>query len=138
MSREMKQPDTTGMPDELQVKVHVSKCHAGVWRLKQTWVRAVRMITLSLRSKRRQENIAAVEWLSTSIVHDLRNPPGAIYAAAEMLLDVDAQPTQVNRRATNIYRAAGRMRELLADLSSFARGNRPMVEICDIGEIIAA
>src|ERR1700689_4504375 len=104
----MKRPDTTGMPDKLQVKVHVSKCHAGVWRLKQTWVRAIRMITLSLRSKRGQEHLSAVEWLSPSIVHDLRNPLGAIYAAAEMSLDVDAEPTQVNRLATNIYRAAGR------------------------------
>jgi signal transduction histidine kinase len=126
------------MLDELQVKVHVNKPRAGVWRLKETWVRAIKMITLSLRSKRWQNNISAVEWLSTSIVHDLRNPLGAIYAAAEMLIDVNAEPIQVNRLATNIYRAAGRMRELLADLNSVARGNRPMVEICDIGEIVAA
>jgi signal transduction histidine kinase len=111
---------------------------AGVWRLKETCVRATRMITLSLRSESWQENISAVEWLSTSIVHDLRNPLGAIYAAAEMLIELDAGPTQVKRLATNIYRAAGRMRELLADLNSVARGNRPTAEICDIGEVIAA
>jgi signal transduction histidine kinase len=96
------------------------------------------MITRSLRSKSRQEAVSAVDWLSTSIVHDLRNPLGAIYAAAEMLIDADAGPAQVNRLATNIYRAAGRMRELLADLNSVACGNRPTVEICDIGEIITA
>jgi hypothetical protein len=55
-----------------------------------------------------------------------------------MLIQVDAGPTQVKRLATNIYRAAGRMRELLADLSSVARGDRPTPEICDIGEVIAA
>ena len=138
MLRETEQQDAIGMPDELQVKVHVNTCRAGVWRLKETWVRATRMLTLSRRSKRRQENSSAAEWLSTSIVHDLRNPVGAICAAAELLIDVDAGPAQVNRLATNIYRAAGRMRELLADLNSVARGYKPIVEICDIGEIIAA
>src|SRR5258707_9329137 len=91
-----------------------------------------------LGSENWQENISAVEWLSTSIVHDLRNPLGAICATSEMLIEVDAGPTQVKRLATNIYRAAGRMRELLADLSSVARGERPAAEICDIGEVIAA
>src|SRR6202163_4907803 len=86
----------------------------------------------------KETELSAVEWLSTSIVHDLRNPLGAIYAASEMLIEVDAGPTQVKRLATNIYRAAGRMRELLADLSSVARGERPTAEICDIGEVIAA
>src|ERR1700682_4431419 len=85
-----------------------------------------------------QEALSTVGWLSASILHDLRNPLGAIYAAAEMLIEVDAGPTQVKRLATNIYRAAGRMRELLADLNSVALGNRPAVEICDIGEVIAA
>jgi signal transduction histidine kinase len=91
-----------------------------------------------LESESWQENISALEKLSTSIVHDLRNPLGAIYAAAEMLIQVDALPTQVKRLATNIYRAAGRMRELLADLNSAARGDGPAAEICDIGEVIAA
>jgi len=90
-----------------------------------------------LASQSWQENISAVEWLSTSIVHDLRNPLGAIYAAAEMLIEVDG-PTQVKRLATNIYRAAGRMRELLADLNNVSRGDTPAAEICDIGEVIAA
>ena len=91
-----------------------------------------------LESESWQQNISSVEWLSTSIVHDLRNPLGAIYAAAEMLIEVDAGPTQVKRLATNIYRAAGRMRELLADLNSVARGDSPTAEICDIGEVIIA
>jgi signal transduction histidine kinase len=84
------------------------------------------------------KNEAAVEWLSTSIVHDLRNPLGSIYAAAEMLIELDSGPIQVRRLARNIFRAAGRMRELLADLNSVARGNRPPAEICDLRAIIAA
>jgi signal transduction histidine kinase len=56
---------------------------------------------------------------------------GAIYAAAEMLMDLDPGPNQVKRLATNIYRAAGRMRELLADLNSVARGNRSTAEMCE-------
>ena len=59
--------------------------------------------------KRWQKKTAAVEWLSTSIVHDLRNPLGANCEAAEMLIVADAAPAQVNRLATNIYRAAGRV-----------------------------
>jgi signal transduction histidine kinase len=92
----------------------------------------------SQRSESRQEHVSGVEWLSTSIVQDLRNPLGTVYAAAEMLMDLDAGPTQVKRLATNIFRAAGRIRELLADLNSVARGNRPMAEMCNLREVIAA
>jgi hypothetical protein len=52
-------------------------------------------------------------------------------------MDLDAGPTQVKRLATNIFRAAGRIRELLADLNSVARGNRPMAEMCNLREVIA-
>jgi signal transduction histidine kinase len=96
------------------------------------------MTTLSPRSERWREDVSGIEWLSTSIIHDLRNPLGSIYAAAEMLIDLDSGPTQVKRLATNIYRAAGRMRELLADLNSVARGNRSSAEMCDICHVIAA
>ena len=96
------------------------------------------MITLSPRLESCRENVSAIEWLSTSIVHDLRNPLGTVCAAAEMLMDLDPGLPQVKRLATNIFRAAGRMRELLADLNSVARGNRPMAAMCDIGEVITA
>ena len=55
-----------------------------------------------------------------------------------MLIDVDVGHTQVTRLATNIYRSAGRMRDLLADLNGVARGKKPAAEICDIGEVVAA
>jgi K+-sensing histidine kinase KdpD len=59
-------------------------------------------------SARWQENAEAIKWLLTSTVHDLRNPLGAIYAVAEILMDLDPEPNQVPRLATNIFRAGGR------------------------------
>src|ERR1700681_189510 len=108
--------------------------HVGVTRMTPQSL----MTPLSLRSEAWRENVSADEWLSTSIVHDLRNPLGTVYAAAEMLMELDPAPNQVKRLARNIFRAAGRMRELLADLNSVARGDRPMAEMCDIREIISA
>jgi signal transduction histidine kinase len=106
--------------------------------VKEASVRANARTGLSLRAESWRETISAVDWFSTSIIHDLRNPLGAICAAAEMLIEVDARPTQVKRLAANIYRAAGRMRELLTDFNSVVRGGTPKAEICDIGEVIAA
>jgi signal transduction histidine kinase len=77
-------------------------------------------------------------WLSISILHDLRNPLATIYAAAEILVDLDPEPTEVKRLATNMYCAAGRMRNLLAYFSRVASGNRSTVEICDIRDVILA
>jgi signal transduction histidine kinase len=96
------------------------------------------MTALPVRWEGCPENVSAIEWLSTSIIHDLRNPLGAIYAAAEMLVDLDPGPVQMKRLATNIYCAAGRMREMLADLNSVAGGSRSTAEMCDICEMIAA
>ena len=77
-------------------------------------------------------------WLSASILHDLRNPVGTIYAGAEMLMTLDTSSKQVKRLAANMHHAAGRMRELLIDFASATYGNRSTPEICDIREIIAA
>jgi signal transduction histidine kinase len=128
---------TAEMLDESQVQVHGNNDRGGVWRLKETCVRATRMITLSLRIEELARECIWRGWLSTSVVHDLRNPVATIYAAAEMLMDPHPAPTQVSRLAANIYRAAARMRELLADLNSVACENRPTVEMCDIREVIA-
>src|SRR5580704_680122 len=83
------------------------------------------------------EDIYRLGWLSTSIVHDLRNPLGTIYAGATMLMAEDSTPAQVKRLAGNIYRAASRMRDLLADLTSVANRSGSTAEICDIREVIA-
>jgi signal transduction histidine kinase len=82
--------------------------------------------------------MSAMDWLSTSIVHDLRNPLATIYAGTEMLMNVDATPVEVKRLASNMYRAAGRMRELLAEVSCVIYGNRSIAERCEIRELIAA
>jgi signal transduction histidine kinase len=47
-------------------------------------------------------------------------------------------PTEVKRLAANMYRAAGRMRELLAEVSCVSYGNRSIAESCEIRELIAA
>src|ERR1700691_4282217 len=74
-------------------------------------------IPLASESEKRQKRTSGIGWLSTSIVHDLRSPLGPVCAAAEMLMQLDPSSTQVKRLAANIYRAAGRMHELLADLA---------------------
>src|SRR5258708_34722706 len=75
-------------------------------------------------------------WLSISIFHDLRNPLATIYAAAEMLMDLYPEPTEVKRLATNMYCAASRMRKLLPHLITGASGNRPTPESCSIRHVL--
>lgn len=77
-------------------------------------------------------------WLSASILHDLRNPLGTVCASSEMLIGIDEASPRVRRLAVNISRAADRMRDLLADLTSAARGNRSVAERCKIREVVKA
>jgi signal transduction histidine kinase len=100
--------------------------------------RATGTIPLPSRLDSWQERISSTGWLSTSIVHDLRNPLGTVFAGAEMLMDLDPAPAQVKRLAANIYRAAGRMRALLADLAGASCGNKSTSEICKVRDVIAA
>lgn len=75
-------------------------------------------------------------WLSTSIVHDLKKPLGTVSAGVEMLMELDLAPTEVKRLAANIRCAAGRMRELLADLAGASSGSKSTFQICNIRHII--
>ena len=93
---------------------------------------------VSVRPEAWQKNVSATEWLSASIVHDLRNPLTTVYTAAEMLVHLDPGLPQIKRLAINIYRAAGRMQELLADLNSAACRDTVTAEICDIRKVITA
>jgi nitrogen-specific signal transduction histidine kinase len=77
-------------------------------------------------------------WISASIVHDLRNPLATVVAASEMLMELDSSSAQATRLAANIFRAAGRMRGLLADLAGASHGRGSTSEICKIRDIIAA
>jgi signal transduction histidine kinase len=96
----------------------------------------------SIQSARQEliqkEQIATIGRLSSSIVHDLRNPLAAIYGGAEMLVDSDLPPPQVKRLAQNIYRASRRIQELLQDLVNVSRGKEKAVEICRLRDVIGA
>jgi signal transduction histidine kinase len=95
-------------------------------------------ISLPLSSESGPKCISSMGWLSTSILHDLRNPLGTVFAGAEMLMQLDPASPQGKRLAANIYRAASRMRELLSDLAGASCGNKSTSEICKIRDVIAA
>jgi signal transduction histidine kinase len=86
----------------------------------------------------RQERIATIGRLSTSIVHDLRNPLAAIYGGAEMLVDHELSTNQVRRLASNIYRSSRSMQELLQDLVDVTRGKTHAAEPCKLREVVDA
>jgi signal transduction histidine kinase len=135
MSTETEQQRTTEMLHKPQAQVRVKRA----LRVSlERQIRASRMPARPALPESGLENVSDMEWLSTSIVHDLRNPVATIYAAAEMLLDLDTGLTQVHRLATNIYRAARRMRECLADLNCVALGKTPTPEMCNIREVITS
>ena len=84
----------------------------------------------------RQEHIATIGRLSSSIVHDLRNPLAAIYGGAEMLVDTDLSAEQSKRLAANIfYTASRRVRRAFAGLVDVSRA-RTGSERCGLVEII--
>ena len=86
----------------------------------------------------RQERISTIGQLSTSIVHDLRNPLAAIYGGAEMLIDGELTTGQVQRLAGNIYRSSRRMQQLLQDLVDTGRGRSTSTEVCQLRDIVSA
>jgi len=86
----------------------------------------------------RQERISTIGRLSSSIVHDLRNPLAAIYGGAEMLVDADLPPAHVKRLAANIYRSSQRIQGMLQDLLDVSRGKRGAPEVCRLREVAVA
>lgn len=86
----------------------------------------------------RQERISTVGRLSSSIVHDLRNPLAAIYGGAEMLVDNDLPVAQVKRLAQNLYQASRRIQEMLQDLVNVSRGKVEALEQCSMRDVVAA
>jgi signal transduction histidine kinase len=85
----------------------------------------------------RQERISTIGRLSSSIVHDLRNPLAAIYGGAEMLVDAELTPAQMKRLAGNIYRSSRRIQELLQDLLNTSRGKVEKAEAYRLHDVIA-
>ncbi|MDQ6708232.1 MAG: ATP-binding protein [Acidobacteriota bacterium] len=86
----------------------------------------------------RHERISTIGRLSSSIVHDLRNPLAAIYGGAEMLIDGKLNDAQVQRLARNIYHSSRAMKDMLQDLADVSRGRIHAVETCYLHEVIEA
>jgi signal transduction histidine kinase len=86
----------------------------------------------------RQERISTIGQLSTSIVHDLRNPLAAIYGGSEMLVDGDLPPAQVKRLAGNIYRASRNVQDMLQELADVSRGKPNRTEPCRLKDVVTA
>ena len=120
---------------EHRVKV-VSQDELG--RLARTFNAMCASIQQARQELIRQERIATIGRLSSSIVHDLRNPLAAVYGGAEMLVDSELTPPQVRRLAANIYRASRRIQELLQDLLNVSRGSARGAETCKLREVAAA
>ncbi len=86
----------------------------------------------------RQERISTIGRLSSSIVHDLRNPLASIYGGAEMMMDGDLSEEQMHRLAGNIYRSSRAINDLLQELVDVSRGRMHMPESCHLVEVIGA
>jgi signal transduction histidine kinase len=86
----------------------------------------------------RQERISTIGRLSSSIVHDLRNPLASIYGGAEMMMDGNLSEAQLRRVATNLYRSSRAINDLLQELVDVSRGRTQAPEMCRLSEVIAA
>lgn len=84
----------------------------------------------------RQERLTTIGRLSTSLVHDLRNPLAAIYGGAEMLMDAELSTEQVRRLAASIYRSSRRVQSLLSELQDAGRGAAAQTERCRVLDLV--
>ncbi len=107
-------------------------------RLAQTFNSMSASIQTGREELIRQERISTIGRLSTSIVHDLRNPLAAIYGGAEMLVDTDLSPEQVRRLAANIYKASRQIQNLLQELGDVSVGRTQGREVCRLREVVMA
>jgi signal transduction histidine kinase len=86
----------------------------------------------------RRERISTIGQLSSSIVHDLRNPLASIYGGAEMMMDGNLSADQLHRLAGNIYRSSRVIKEMLQELVDVSRGRIHPPETCHLNEVINA
>jgi signal transduction histidine kinase len=84
----------------------------------------------------RQERLSTIGRLSSSLVHDLRNPLAAIYAGSEMLAEGGMPENQNRRLAANIHRASRHIQQMLKELVQVCRGKTSEPEACSLGELI--
>jgi signal transduction histidine kinase len=107
-------------------------------RLATTFNQMAASIEAARRELIRQERIATVGRLASSIVHDLRNPLAAIYSGAEMMVDSDLPPAQNRRLAENIYKASRRILEMLQELLDASKGKQGERENCNLLDLVQA
>jgi signal transduction histidine kinase len=107
-------------------------------RLARTFNAMCRSIQGAREELIRQERISTIGRLSSSIVHDLRNPLASIYGGAEMMMDGSLSEGQLHRVATNIYRSSRAINDLLQELVDVSRGRTQAPEPCSLSEVIAA
>ncbi len=121
-----------------RIRKHINNGRADVCLLPKAGLHGTETIAQPSQLGSWQENVSAMAWRFSSILHDLRNPLTTIYAGAEMLVDLHSDAAEVNRLAANIYCAAGRMRKLLADLTPAACPDKSTAKMCDIRQVITA
>ncbi len=109
-----------------------------IGRLAETFNSMCASISKAREDLIRQERIATIGRLSTSIIHDLRNPLAAIYGGAEMLVDSKLSSAQVERLAANIYKASRQVQSLLQELADVTQGRAHAREVCNLREVITA
>jgi len=100
--------------------------------------RAVETAASSASSESRQDSFCISDRPAYSIIHDLRNPLAVICGCAEMLLDANPGSAQASRIATNLFRAASRMRQLLSSFADLRRGHTEMTQVCNLRAMIEA
>jgi signal transduction histidine kinase len=107
-------------------------------RLARTFNAMCRSIQDAREELIRQERLSTIGRLSSSIVHDLRNPLASIYGGAEMMIDGDLNPTQMQRIAGNVYRSSRVIKDMLQQLVDVSRGRMQSPEVCRLSEVISA
>jgi signal transduction histidine kinase len=107
-------------------------------RLARTFNAMCRSIQEAREELIRQERISTIGRLSSSIVHDLRNPLASIYGGAEMMMDGHLSEAQLHRVATNLYRSSRAINDLLQELVDVSRGRTQAPELCRLSEVIEA
>jgi signal transduction histidine kinase len=105
-------------------------------RLANAFNRMCESLQKAERDLIRQERLSTVSRLSSSLVHDLRNPLAVIYASSEMLSGTDYSAAQVKRLGTNIFRSAAQVKFMLEDLVDSSRGRPGKTESCPLAEIV--
>ncbi len=107
-------------------------------RLARTFNDMCRSIQAAREELIRQERIATIGRLSSSIVHDLRNPLASIYGGAEMMMDGDLNQSQLQRIAGNIYKSSRVIKDMLQQLVDVGRGRTEAPEYCNLAEVVGA